>query len=648
MKIALAGNPNSGKTSIYNLLTGKNEKVGNWAGVTVDKKEYPLKKRYAPKDMGICIVDLPGAYSMSAFTKEEQITGDFIKKERPDAIINIVDSTNLRRSLFFTTQLLELGIPVIVALNKSDINDKRNNEIDENALSKYLMCPVVKTSSRGGRGLVELIAAAVDTIGKKQLAPYRDTGADLTDKTSVKMADKARFDFVSKIVRDVERRAHTDKKTLADKVDSVLIDKHFGLPIFAIVMALVFMISQSGPAVWLADLITAALERVQGSLAAWINSDGVLASILIDGIVGGFIAIVGFLPLIMVMYFLIALLEDCGYMARAAVVLEPIMKKVGLNGKSVIAFIMGTGCAIPGVMASRTVKDERERRTTAMLAPFMPCGAKLPVIALFAGSFFENSALVGALMYFFGIFVILVSALIVNAITGNKRKSYFIIELPDYKRPGLKKALMTTLARGWSFIVKAGTIILLCNFAVHLMQTYTPALSVAESADSSILAFVALPFAYLFAPITGKVSWQLASASITGFIAKENVVSTLAVSFGIVDTGAGAEVVAALGISSVSALAFLMFNLFTPPCFAAIGAMRAELKSKKWLFGALGLQIGMGYSIGFLVYFFGTLFSGESLGSAWISILGFCVVLTYLSFITYFIRKNRGGKFDVR
>ena len=648
MKIALAGNPNSGKTSIFNLLTGKNEKVGNWAGVTVDKKEYHLKKRYAGQRCDICVVDLPGAYSMSAFTGEEKITGDFIKKERPDAIINIVDATSLRRSLFFTTQLLELGIPVVVALNKSDINDKRQTEIDEEKLSEMLKCPVIKTSSRRGRGLFELVSAAVAAVGKRQEAPYRDTGVDLNDKTAVKLADKARFDFVSKIVGKVERRSCAKKRTLADRVDSVLTDKYFGLPIFAVVMALVFMISQSGPTVWLADLISSGLERAQGGLASLINSDGVITSILIDGIIGGFIAIVGFLPLIMVMYFLIALLEDCGYMARAAVVLEPIMKKVGLNGKSVIAFIMGTGCAIPGVMASRTVKDERERRTTAMLAPFMPCGAKLPVIALFAGSFFESSAFIGALMYFLGILVILLSALVVNAVTGNKRKSYFIIELPDYKRPGIKKAFRTTLERGWSFIVKAGTIILLCNFAVHLMQTYTPTLSVAASADESILAFVALPFAYLLAPITGKVSWQLASASITGFIAKENVVSTLAVSFGIVDTGAGAEVVSALGISSASALAFLMFNLFTPPCFAAIGAMRLELKSKRWLFGAIGLQIGMGYSIGFLAYFIGTLLTGARLASAWVIILGFFVLLVYVLSIAYLIFKVKGGKERVR
>jgi ferrous iron transport protein B len=369
----------------------------------------------------------------------------------------------------------------------------------------------------------------------------------------------------------------------------------------------------------------------------------VLASILIDGIIGGFIAIVSFLPLIMIMYFLIALLEDCGYMARAAVVLEPIMKKVGLNGKSVIPFIMGTGCAIPGVMASRTIRDERERRATAILAPFMPCGAKLPVIAMFAGSFFKGSAAVGALMYFVGIFVIIISALVINKITGNGKKSYFIIELPEYKAPDIKKALMMMLGRGWSFIVKAGTIILLCNFAVHLMQSYTPAFTVAESADESILAFVALPFAYLFAPIVGKVSWQLASASITGFIAKENVVSTLAVSFGIVDTGAGAEVAAKLGILSFSALAYLMFNLFTPPCFAAIGAMNAELKSKKWLFGAIALQLGVGYTIGFLANFFGALLTKNPLPETWMLILGFAITVTFLSTLTYLMRKNKDG-----
>lgn len=642
MRIALAGNPNSGKTTLYNLLTGRNEKVGNWAGVTVDKKEYALRRRYNGQNQNITVVDLPGAYSMSAFTSEESITSDYVKNEQVDVIINIVDSTNLARSLFFTTQLLSLGIPVVIALNKTDINDKKHNEIDGGLLSKKLLCPVIKTSFNKNKGISELIKCAVSAVKTEQASPFCSTGTDLCDKESIKNEDKARFAFVSDIVKAVEiRRKKTSSKGFQDKVDDVLTGRYFGLPIFALVMVLVFMLSQSGPAVWLSELICSLLEAGQSALSGLINSDGVLASILIDGIIGGFIAIVSFLPLIMVMYFLIAMLEDCGYMARAAVVLEPIMKKVGLSGKSVIPFIIGTGCAIPGVMASRTIRDERERRTTAMLAPFMPCGAKLPVIAMFSGAFFKNSPFVGALMYFVGIFVIIIAALIVNKITQNKKTSYFIIELPEYKAPSVKKAALMMLSRGWSFIVKAGTVILLCNFAVHLMQTYTPAFAVAESADESILAFVALPFAYLFAPIIGKVSWQMASASITGFIAKENVVSTLAVSFGIVDTGAGEEVVMKLGVTSAAALAYLMFNLFTPPCFAAIGAMNAEMKSKKWLFGAIALQVGVGYSMGFLFNFFASLITWQPLPEAWMLILGFSAVITFAAALTYLINRNQ-------
>ena len=341
-------------------------------------------------------------------------------------------------------------------------------------------------------------------------------------------------------------------------------------------------------------------------------------------------------------------------MARATVVLDPIFKKVGLSGKSVIPFIIGTGCAIPGVMACRTIRNERERRATAMLTPFMPCGAKLPVISLFAGAFFGESAWVGTAMYFAGIVIILLCALLVNLLTGHKnRKSFFIMELPEYKAPSLGKASLSMLQRGWSYIVKAGTIILVCNFVVQLMQTFDWSFQPVEEASKSILATISLPFAYLFAPIIGAVMWQMAAAAITGFIAKENVVGTLAVCFvgleNLIDTeelalmeGAGAEVAAAFAITKVAALAYLMFNLFTPPCFAAIGAMNAEIKSKKWLFAGIGLQFGVGYSVAFLVYFFGTLFTGAQFGDAWMPILGWAIVAIFAAVLTVLIiRKNR-------
>ena len=658
MRIALAGNPNSGKTTMYNALTGRSEKVGNWAGVTVDRKEHAIRKKFYKGSEEVVIVDLPGAYSMSPFTSEESITSAYVKNERPDAIINIVDSTNLSRSLFFTTQLLELGIPVIVALNKDDVNSKKGNSINTDALAKHLGCPVIATTSTKAKGLDQLIKKVEESLGKKQSAPYKQADIDMNDKDAVEREDKLRFEFVNSIVKAVEeRKTLTKNRNYQDNIDAVLTNKWVGIPIFAVVMFGVFWISQVGPAVWLADWLTGLLESGQSALADAIASDSIWESILIDGIIGGFIAIVGFLPLVMVMYFLIALLEDCGYMARATVVLDPIFKKVGLSGKSVIPFVIGTGCAIPGVMACRTIRDERERRATAMLAPFMPCGAKLPVIALFAGAFFSDAAWVGPLMYFVGIVIIFLCALLINAITGYKnKKSFFIMELPEYKLPSLPRALLSMAQRGWSYIVKAGTIILVCNFAVHVMQNFTWSFSVVEEGmeSTSILASIASPFAYVIAPIVGVVAWQLAAATVTGFIAKENVVGTLAVCFGISNLfnldelamleGNSTAVAETFGISSVAALAFLMFNLFSPPCFAAIGAMNAEIKSKKWLFAGVGLQLAVGYTVGFLVFFFGTLFCGEALPQLWMSVLGWAIVAVITLIMTWLVIRAKKRK----
>ncbi|MBQ8149367.1 MAG: ferrous iron transporter B, partial [Clostridia bacterium] len=445
MRIALAGNPNSGKTTMYNALTGRNERVGNWAGVTVDKKEAPIKKTLTGYRDDVIAVDLPGAYSMSPFTSEESITSSYVQGENPDVILNIVDGTNLSRSLFFTTQLLELGIPVVVALNKADINEKKQTEIDDAALSAKLGCPVIETTSTTGDGLKAVVEAAMAAAGKDQTAPYAQGDIDLTSKEAVVAADRQRFAFVNGIVEQVEtRKVFTKDKNIQDKIDAVLTHPVAGIAIFAVVMFLVFDISQSTFGPWLADTLVGWLEIFQGWVAGLVeNAAPILQTLLVDGIIGGLIAVIGFLPLVMVMYFLIALLEDCGYMARVSVVLDPIFKKVGLSGKSVIPFVIATGCAIPGVMACRTIRNERERRATALLAPFMPCGAKLPVIALFAGVFFADASWVGTLMYFAGIVLIFLGALLVNKIAGHKvRKSFFIIELPEYKWPSLKRAFM--------------------------------------------------------------------------------------------------------------------------------------------------------------------------------------------------------------
>lgn len=654
MKIALTGNPNSGKTTLFNAITGKIEHVGNWAGVTIDKKEGNIKKNLNKTDEEITAVDLPGAYSMSPFTSEESITRDFVKNENPDVIINIVDATNLSRSLFFTTQLMELGIPVVVALNKSDLNDKKKTEINVAALSKALGCPVVKTvaTKSSSNGLEELISKAVQVKDKSQTPAYNSKGVDLKNADVVKASDKNRYEFVNGIVSQVEnRKVISNRQTKQDAADRILAHKWFGIPIFAVVMWAVFSISQTHLGPLLADTLVGWIDGIY----AWAEGamgDGVspiLSALLLDGIIGGVGAVVGFLPLIMVLFFLLALLEDCGYMARVAVVMDRFFKRVGLSGKSIIPMVIGTGCGIPGIMATRTIKNERQRRTTAMLTPFIPCGAKLPVIALFAGVFFNDASWVGTSMYFMGIAIIIIGALIVVRITGEKNKrSFFIMELPEYRFPSIKRATISTLSRAKAFIVKASTIILLCNAAVQVMQTFNWKFQVvAEGAQStSILASVASPFAILLIPL-GFGAWQLAAAAITGFIAKENVVGTLAVVYSItnfIDTeelalvSGGADVASVMGLTSVAALSYLMFNLFTPPCFAAIGAMNSEMEDRKWLWGGVAFQFSMGYIVAFMTYQIGTLITTGSLGAGFIP--GFVAVVAMVGYVVRLMKKG--------
>ena len=662
MRIAFAGNPNSGKTTMYNALTGRSEKVGNWGGVTVGSKEYQLKKEFAG-DREVIAVDLPGAYSMSPFTPEEGITSEYVRTASPDAIVNIVDATNLSRSLFFTTQLLELGIPMVVALNKSDVNAKEGTEIDVGKLSAKLNCPVFKTVSteEKNNGLSEMIAKAISLCGTEQKAPYLQADIDLHDKAAVDAEDRKRYQFVNGIVAEVEARKVLSQETnKEDKIDAVLTNPIAGILIFAGVMWFVFWVSQAwlGPLVadWLVGYIEAFQEFVAGQLE---NSPPILSALLADGIVGGVGAVVGFLPLVMVMYFLIALLEDCGYMARVSAVMDPIFKRVGLSGKSVIPVVIGTGCGIPAIMACRTIRDERERRATTMLTTFIPCGAKIPVIALFAGAFFNGAGWVSLTAYFFGLVLIFLGALLIKVVTGYKyRKSFFIMELPKYKVPSLKFAFRQMMERAKAYIVKAATIILICNTVVQVMQTFDWHFQVVEEGaeNTSILASIASPFAILLIPL-GFGVWQLAAAAITGFIAKENVVGTLAVVYGLtafIDveelemTGGANTVAMTMGLTSVTALAYLFFNLYTPPCFAAIGAMNSEMQHKGWLWSAIGLQLCTGYTVAFLIYQFGTLFTEGHFGTAFVpGLIAIAVMVVVIVLISRKIRASFDAKYQL-
>ena len=524
-------------------------------------------------------------------------------------------------------------------------------------MSDALKCPVIVTvaTKSANNGLLELINAVI-TLGKankQQSAPNIGSAKKASTKEEFEKADNKRYAFINDVVTEVERRKiSSEKQTVQDKVDRIVAHKWLGIPIFVVIIWLVFSISQTWVGPFFADIFVGWIDLLHEGVASLLgeNVNPVVGALLLDGIIGGVGAVIGFLPLIMVLFFCLALLEDSGYMARVAIVLDRFFKKVGLSGKSIIPMIIGTGCGIPGIMATRTIKNERQRRTTAMLTPFMPCGAKLPIIALFAGVFFNDNSWVGTSMYFLGIIVIIISALIIRKITGDYSKSYFIMELPEYRLPSIKRAVISSSMRAKAFIIKAGTIILVCNALVQILQTFNWQLQVvAETAqETSILASIASPLAVLFIPL-GFGLWQFAAAAVTGFIAKENVVGTLAVCFSITNfinvdesalVGGSAEVSSVFGISAVAALSYLVFNLFTPPCFAAIGAMRSEMESSKWLWGAVGFQLGMGYVIAFLVYQIGTLVTTGTLGQGFIG--GLIAVAMIVACVVYLMKK--GGK----
>lgn len=644
MKIALAGNPNSGKTTLYNALTGKQEYVGNWAGVTVSKKEAKLKESLGNN---IDIVDLPGAYSIKPYTSEESITTDFIKTENPDVIINVVDSTNLNRSLFFTTQLLELNIPVVVALNKTDIS-KNVTDIDVNKLEKELNCKVVEISAAKNEGLKNLIKIACES---SKLKEQKNLFKELSNIHNEEKQDKKRYSIVNNIISKVENRIiRHNEETLEDKIDKFVTNPIIGTGLFILIMAFIFDLSINTLGPLVADALVGFIENFQNAVSGQLASMGTsdfLNSLLTDGIIGGVGAVVGFVPLVMVLMFMLSLVEDSGFMARIALIFDPLFRKVGLSGKSIIPMIVGYGCSIPGIMATRTIKDEKQRRLTAMLTPFVPCGAKIPIIALFTAAFFPEQGYMFPLTYIVAFTVIICVGLILKKVTGaDNIKNYFIIELPQYRIPSIKRAFFKMLETGKDFITRAGTIIIVCNTVVFIMSSFNFKLQLVEDAvNTSILANIATPFAFLLIPV-GIGVWQLAAAAITGFIAKEEVVGTLAVVYSMgAAINSDFELVNAMtvqetmGITAVSALAFMFFNLFTPPCFAAIGAMKSEMKSNKWLLKSVLLQLSVGYIVAMITYQVGTILVYKELAQGFIPAV--IILALAVFYVVYKIKSNK-------
>lgn len=705
VKIALAGNPNSGKTTLFNALTGSNQFVGNWPGVTVEKKEGKLKGHKNVK-----LMDLPGIYSLSPYTLEEVVARNYLIHETPDAIINIVDGTNIERNLYLSTQIIELGIPVIMAVNMMDIVEKNGDKIHIEKLSEKLGCQVVEISALKGKGIKELAKAAVELAKSKKTneivhqfsndveSVIKETEDMLYSEIpesqkrffAVKLLEKdekiaenmkfvpnvseqieklekefdddtesiitnERYEYISSIIKECYTKGSSEKLTVSDKIDRIVTNRWLALPIFAVVMFIVYYVSVTtvGTIVtdWTNDtlfgeIIPPAIENVLEA----INCAGWLQSLILDGIVAGVGAVLGFVPQMLILFLFLAFLESCGYMARVAFIMDRIFRKFGLSGKSFIPMLISSGCGVPGIMASRTIENDRDRKMTIMTTTFIPCGAKLPIIALIAGALFDGAWWVSPSAYFIG-----VAAVIVSGIILKKTKMFagdpapFVMELPAYHLPTVGNVLRSMWERGWSFIKKAGTIILLSTIVLWFLMNFGwvdgsfGMLDQETQLNSSILAKIGGVIAPIFNPL-GWGDWKMAVAAVTGLIAKENVVSTFGMLFGFGSEVAedGAEVWGSLAgsLSAVAAYSFLVFNLLCAPCFAAMGAMKREMNNAKWFWFAIGYQCLFAYVVGLVIYQIGMLVTGAAFG-VW-TVVAFLLVI---AFIYLLFRPNKGGRF---
>jgi len=696
IKIALAGNPNCGKTTLFNALTGSSQYVGNWPGVTVEKKEGRLKG-----DKEIIIQDLPGIYSLSPYTLEEVVARSYLVGEKPDAILNIVDGTNIERNLYLTTQLIELGLPVIVAVNMIDLVRKNGDRIDLKKLGEALGCEVVEMSALKGEGGLEAAQKAVAAAKAKQkkelphvftgsvehaIAHIEETISGAVDERylrwyAIKVFERdekvlaelnfdgetrshleehikdceteldddaesiitnQRYTYINTVVeKSVRKKAAKHSLTISDKIDQVVTNRILALPIFAVVMFLVYWISMSTVGTAATDWTNDTAETLCGSLGEWMTSIGCadwLTGLVADGIVAGVGAVIGFVPQMLVLFLLLSILEDVGYMARVAFIMDRIFRRFGLSGKSFIPMLVASGCGVPGIMASRTIESERDRRMTIMTTGFIPCGAKMPIIGLFAGALFGGSGFVAVSAYFLGVAAVIISGVMLKktrAFAGDPAP--FVMELPAYHVPSVGNVLRATWERGWSFIKRAGTVILASSIVLWFLQGFgftEDGFGMVEDNNSSLLAAVGSSIAFLFAPL-GFGNWKAAVATFTGLIAKENVVSTFGVLYGFAEVAEdGQEIWANIAndYTALSAYAFMAFNLLCAPCFAAMGAIKREMNNAKWTWGAIGYMCGFAYAVALIVYQIGGIFFGNGFGFGTVVALLVLAGLVYLLF----------------